>query len=263
MADALIEASNLSATYGQKIIWQGANFKVKQGEFIALLGPNGAGKTTLFRLLLGLARPARGQLRVLNQKPKSAGRRIGYVPQRHQFELEPRLQASEYVKLGLDGHRLGFNWPSQAAKADQLARKALAKVGAADLASQPLSRLSGGEVQRVFLAEALVGQPELLLLDEPLANLDIKRANQLIRLIHDLTTQQSLSVILIAHDINPLLPFIDRIIYIAGGQVASGKPDEVINSQTLSKLYQAEVEVLRDSRGRLAVLGTEEAVHHE
>jgi zinc/manganese transport system ATP-binding protein len=123
--------------------------------------------------------------------------------------------------------------------------------------------LSGGELQRVFLAQALVGKPELLLLDEPLANLDIRRESELVRLVSQVAKSQHVAIMLIAHDINPLLPFVDRIIYVVNGRIASGKLEDIVTTKALSALYDAPVEVLRDSRGRVAVLGTEEAAHHE
>jgi zinc/manganese transport system ATP-binding protein len=135
-------------------------------------------------------------------------------------------------------------------------------VGAEALAYRPLYELSGGELQRVFLAQALVGNPKLLLLDEPLANLDIRRETQLVQLIHKIAKEKNIAVLLIAHDVNPLLHMVDRIIYIANGKVATGLPHEIINSKTLSALYDAPIEVLRSSSGRMAVLGVEEAVHH-
>jgi zinc/manganese transport system ATP-binding protein len=151
---------------------------------------------------------------------------------------------------------------TQTRRERQAAIDVLATVDAISLAYRPLRELSGGELQRVFLAQALVGKPELLLLDEPLANLDIRRETQLIRLIHTVAKRQNIAVLLIAHDINPLFPVVDRIIYIANGKVASGKPEQIITSQQLSALYGAPIEVLHDSKGRLAVLGVEEAVHH-
>ncbi len=261
-SSAVIVAKNLAAGYKTNKIWSGADFSIHRGEFIGLLGSNGAGKTTLFRLLLGLSQPSRGTLQLFDNTPERGNARIGYVPQRRYVDTESKIQAVEYVRLGVSGNRWGLSLPSQAARERQAALQALATVDATSLASRPLSELSGGELQRVFLAQALVGKPELLLLDEPLANLDIRRATQLIRLVHSVCKSQNIAVLLIAHDINPLLPVVDRIIYIANGKVASGKPEQIVTSRRLSELYGAPVEVLRDSKGRLAVLGIEEAVHH-
>jgi zinc/manganese transport system ATP-binding protein len=189
--------------------------------------------------------------------------RIGYVPQRRFIDSESKIQTIEYIRIGITGNKLGFSLAPQAERERQAALEVLKSVDAIGLAYRPLSELSGGELQRVFLAQALIGKPDLLLLDEPLANLDIRRETQLIRLIHTVAKSQNIAVLLIAHDINPLLPVVDRIIYIANGKVASGKPDDIVTSEGLSALYGAPIEVLHDSKGRLAVLGVEEAVHHD
>jgi zinc/manganese transport system ATP-binding protein len=259
----VVEAKNLSASYRTGVVWQNANFTVKSGEFIGLLGPNGAGKTTLIRLLLGLISPSGGQLKILGKHPSKGNPRIGYIPQRRVQDSESKLIALEYVRLAITGTKFGFSLPKATAGERQAALQALDRVDAKDLAYRPLSQLSGGEIQRIFLAQALVSQPDLLLLDEPLANLDIKRSTQLIKLVSDIAKSDSIGVILIAHDINPLLPVIDRIIYIANGKLASGKLDQIVTSKSLSALYNAPIEVLRDSHGRVAVLGVEEAMHHD
>jgi zinc/manganese transport system ATP-binding protein len=254
----IVDAKNLGAAYGKAPIWQDASFTVKPGQFVAVLGPNGAGKTTLFKLLLGLMQPASGRLEVFGQRPKRGNSRIGYVPQRHLIDKDMRLEALELVKLGLNGQQWGF---ASSEGVEKTALRALKDAEAQELAHQPLGFLSGGEIQRIFIAQALVGEPDLLLLDEPLANLDIRRQTALVSLIAKIAKTRGVGVLLIAHDINPLLSVMDRVIYMANGQVATGKTDEVINSKTLTKLYGAPVEVLRDSRGRVAVLGTEEAAH--
>ena len=260
--DIIVATKGLSAGYQSKLVWQHADFTIKRGEFVGLLGANGAGKTTLFRLLLGLSRPLEGQLELFGEPPQKGNDRTGYVPQRRTIDSESRIESLEYVRLGITYRPPGFRPLQRAHSERQESLEALRLVDAVELASRPLSELSGGEMQRVFLAQALVGKPELLLLDEPLASLDIRRETELIRLVANIVRRQHIAVLLIAHDINPLLPVVDRIIYIANGKVASGKPAEVVNSQTLSALYEAPIEVLHDSKGRLAVLGVEEAVHH-
>ena len=259
----IIVAKKLAAGFKTKTVWSGADFSIRRGEFIGLLGSNGAGKTTLFRLILGLANPLGGKLHVFGASPKRGNERIGYVPQRRQIDIDSKIHAIEYVRLGISSNRWGFSLAIRNQKERQAALDVLATVDALDLAYRPLSELSGGELQRIYLAQALIGKPELLLLDEPLANLDIRRETQLITLIHSVAKTQNIAVLLIAHDINPLLPVVDRIIYIANGKVASGKPNEIITSERLSALYGASIEVLHDSKGRLAVLGVEEAIHHD
>lgn len=257
----IISATDLSAGYKTTTIWQDAAFKVAPGEFVGLLGSNGAGKTTLFRLLLGLDRPRKGKILVFGEKPKRGNPRIGYIPQRRAIDTESSIEALEYVRLGAYGNRWGFS--TQAQSEYTLALEALKLVDGEDLAHKPLSQMSGGEQQRIFLAQALVGNPELLLLDEPLANLDIRRETQLIQLVKRIAKDRGIAVLLIAHDINPLLPVIDSIMYIAGGKIATGKPEAIVTSEILSNLYDAPIEVIRSPKGRVAVLGVEEALHHE
>jgi len=258
-AHPVISADQLAARYRGHEVWRGASFTIGAGEFVGILGPNGAGKTTLFRLLLGLLAPADGSLEVLGGSPSSARPRIGYVPQRRPIDAEMTVEALELVRLGLRGNVFGLALNGAAERKQAMA--ALKQVDAEHLAHRPLGVLSGGELQRIFLAQALVGKPNLLLLDEPLANLDIRREVDLVQLINGVVRQQEVTALLIAHDLNPLLPVLDRVIYIARGRVATGTPEKVITSKTLSELYDAPIEVLRDSRGRVAVLGAEEASH--
>lgn len=259
----IITAHGLAAGYGTKVVWSNATFHIAQGEFVTLLGPNGAGKTTLIRLLLGLSKPVGGKLTVFGSEPTKGNPHIGYVPQRRPIDDEVRIEAAEFVSLGLSGMKWGIGLPRTMRRDREQAMHALDLVDATALAHRPLGELSGGEVQRIFLAQALVGSPDLLLLDEPLANMDIRRETELIRLVSHIARSKHIAVVLIAHDINPLLPIVDRIMYVVNGRIATGKVDEVITNKVLSSLYGAPIEVLRDSRGRVAVLGTEEAAHHE
>jgi zinc/manganese transport system ATP-binding protein len=262
-SDILIQATNLSAGYSGKTLWSNANFEIKTGEFVGLLGPNGAGKTTLFKLLLGLQKPMHGQIHIFGQSPSRGSSRVGYVPQRRPIDREMQIEALEFVRLGYSGTKWGIGSPKTMREEKQLALDSLANVDSIDLAHRPLGQLSGGEMQRVFIAQALVGKPSLLLLDEPLANLDIRRENDIVKLVSEIAKNENIAVVLIAHDINPLLQVVKRLIYIVNGQVATGKVSEIVTTEGLSKLYGASVEVLHDSKGRVAVLGTEEAAHHE
>ena len=253
--DAIIRAENLAAGYGPKPIWRDASFSIGKGEFVAIIGPNGAGKTTFFRLLLGLQRPAGGTLQLFGAEPKRGSPRIGYVPQHHVVDDESHIEALELVRLGLSGKKWGFNPFSH--EDSQSAFDTLAGVGGLDLAHRPLAELSGGELQRIFLAEALVSDPSLLLLDEPLSNLDMRRERDLLRLVNEVVRSRDVSALLIAHNINPLLPYLDKVIYIANGKVASGSPAEVFTSEKLSALYEIDIEVLHDSKGNIAIIGVE------
>lgn len=249
--EEIISAKNLSVGYKDKIIWKNANFSIKRGEFVAVIGPNGAGKTTMFRALLGLDKPLGGEIRVFGSRPKRGSSRIGYVPQRHQIDNETNIECIELVRLAYSSNNWKSIIPSQ--KERSAAEYALESVEAKDLAYKSLGSLSGGELQRVFLAEALVSNPEILLLDEPLSNLDIRRSRELVSVIGNVVKSREVTVFLVAHDINPLLQFLDKVVYIANGKVATGTPKEVLTSKNLSALYGTHVEVLRDSRGHILI----------
>jgi len=254
----IVTAENLVAGYPGKRVWQGANFGFDSGELVAIIGPNGAGKTTLFRLLLGLQQPISGTIKIFNDQPKRGNPRIGYVPQRHIIDSETNVECLELVHLAFCGHLWGFHLSSKAGR--KAALVALEAVGATELAHQPLSVLSGGELQRIFLAEALVSNPDILLLDEPLSSLDLRRAKELVQLVDRVVRSRNVTALLVAHDINPLLPYLDKVVYIANGKVATGKPKEVLTSERLTALYDVHVEVIRDSRGNVAIIGIED--HH-
>jgi len=254
----LITAVELAAGYRERIVWSGANFAFGRGEFIAVIGPNGAGKTTLFRMLLGLHHPISGSLRIFDLPPRRGNPRIGYVPQRHMIDSETNIECIELVRLGLSGKQWGFNPFSH--KERDAAIAALEAVDATELAHRPLGVLSGGELQRIFLAEALVSNPDILLLDEPLSNLDLRRETDLLHLVNRVVRSRGVTAMLIAHNINPLLPHLDKVMYMANGRIATGKPSEVLTSESLTSLYGIQVEVLRDPHGNVAIIGVEE--HH-
>ena len=257
---SIIIADNLAVGFRDNVVWKDATFTIGRGEFVAIIGPNGAGKTTLIKLLLGLQQPRHGSIKVFNLPPHRGNPRIGYVPQRHAIDSEMTIEALELVRLGFSGKRWGMGFLSQ--DDNEAALNALRSVGAEGLAHRSLGVMSGGELQRVFLAEALVSKPELLLLDEPLSNLDIRREHELVHLIDCVVRSQNVTALLIAHDINPLLPVLDKVIYIANGKVRIGKPEEVLTSESLTELYGTPIEVLHDSKGNLAVIGIEKDPHH-
>jgi zinc/manganese transport system ATP-binding protein len=255
-----IVARDLAASYGAGNVWADANFSIPTGSFTAILGPNGGGKSTLIRMILGLLTPSHGQLEVLDDRPRRGNPLIGYIPQRSVFDPELSIRGRDFVKLGVDGHRWGVRLPRTSA--GSAADRAIQAVRAAPYADRPIGRLSGGEQQRLLLAQALVGNPRLLLMDEPLSQLDVRNQSVIVQLIGDLKRARELTVLLIAHDVNPLLSHIDHVLYVAHGNVAMGKPDEIITSASLTRIYSTPVEVLKDSRGRVFVVGLEEEVSH-
>ncbi|HVC71692.1 MAG TPA: ATP-binding cassette domain-containing protein [Acidimicrobiales bacterium] len=259
----VVRAVDLAAGYGAITIWKSATFDVHRGEFIAVLGPNGAGKSTLLRLLLGLLRPQSGTLEVLGQPPRRGNPAIGYVPQARTIDPEIAFRGIDLVRLGLDGHRWGFASPLRPRDSQRrLVDQAIEAVDASSYADRKLGQMSGGERQRLLLAQALVGDPELLLLDEPLANLDLRNQSEMAELVAEVARSRNLSVVLVAHDLNPLSRVVDRVCYVAGGSVVIGPPDEIVTTEVLSRLYGAPVEVLFDSRGRRFVVGIDEELAH-
>ena len=257
---AAIAADDLAAAYSGRQVWAGASFTVEEGSFTAVLGSNGSGKTTLVRMILGLLRPASGRLEVFGRQPRRGDPKIGYVPQRRAFDPELSIRGRDFVDLGVDGWRWGVRLGGRVQEA--AAQASIEAVGASEYADRQLGRLSGGEQQRLLLAEALVGDPRLLLMDEPLSYLDVRNQMAIVQLIRDVARRRYLTVLLIAHDVNPLLAHIDQVLYVAAGKVATGTPNEIITSERLSAIYSAPVEVIRDSRGRVFVAGLEEETSH-
>lgn len=239
----LLSVENVSVRLSGRQILRDISFGLGAGEVTGLIGSNGAGKTTLLRVILGLLAPATGQVLVGGRPRSRRNPLIGYVPQQIALDPDMPLRARDMVGLGLDGHRLGVPRPSAARR--RLIDEMLAAVGATGFAEARVGSLSGGEQQRVMIAHALIGRPRLLLADEPLANLDIAGVQGIVDLLSRIAAEQAIAVLISAHDMNPLLPATNRIVYLAGGRAASGTTDDVIRTETLSDLYGHRVEVVR------------------
>jgi zinc/manganese transport system ATP-binding protein len=252
--DPVISLDHVSVRLAGRLILDDVSLNITQGDFVAILGPNGAGKSTFLKLLLGLLKPATGTIRVLGQAPRRGNRAIGYAPQHRSLESELSLRARDVVGFGLDGHRWGPGWPSR--ERTRLIEQALDEVDALQFANAPVGQLSGGEQQRLLIAQALLSKPQLLLLDEPLASLDIAHEREIVSLIQRVSRTRSMTVLLVAHDVNPLLSSLHQVLYIAHGHTALGPPEDVITSSTLSRLYNAPVEVVH-ALGRMFVVGVE------
>ena len=270
--EAVIASEQAGVRLAGRTIWQGVTFQVRPGEFIAILGPNGAGKSTLLKALLGVLPLNEGCLRVLGASVRRGNAQVGYLPQRHSFDADVRVCGRDIVRLGLDGNRWGLPlpgvrrlWGGGARARETAARVAdvIELVGASHYAHRPIGELSGGEQQRLLIAQALVTRPRILLLDEPLESLDLNNQQIVSALIRRISQEQQITVLMVAHDVNPILPYLDRVIYIGRGQTAIGAPQDVITSETLTRLYNAPIEVLHTSDGRIVVVGQpEEVTHH-
>jgi zinc/manganese transport system ATP-binding protein len=264
----VIEVEGAAIVLGGRTIWQGVELSVQPGEFLAILGPNGAGKSTLLKAILGLVPLSRGTISVLGQPARRGNAAIGYVPQRRHFEADVRVRGRSIVQLGLDGRNWGLPLPflqrRKAREAENRVQEAIDLVGAASYANRPIGELSGGEQQRLLIAQALVRQPRILALDEPLDSLDLRNQQGVAGVIRQISRETGAAVLLVAHDVNPILPAVDRVVYMAHGQVAVGTPEEVITTETLSRLYATPIEVLRASDGRIVVVGQpeEEVCYH-
>ncbi len=262
MSTPLIDFRGATLTLGGRTLWSDLELGVHTGEFVAILGPNGAGKTTLLRALLGLQELSAGSVTVAGRKPSRGSSDVGYVPQQKIFDGDLGLRGRDLVALGADGHRFGMPWarPSVRAATDEMIRA----VGAASYADAPVGKLSGGEQQRLRIAQALMSDPKVLLCDEPLTSLDLRHQEGVLELLDTRRRSAGTAVVMVTHEINPILPYVDRIIYLVGGNWAVGTPDEVLTTERLSSLYGAPVDVLR-VRGRVIVVGggeSPEQSHH-
>lgn len=252
MNKTALHVSDLSVEQGGREVLRRISFDLPQGIFCGLIGSNGAGKTTLLRAILRLI-PTQGTLQ--------RGGRVGYVPQKLHFEPDLPLRVRDFVGLGLDGHRFGLTWPTRARAAR--IEEALHGVEAEAFADQRIGRLSGGQQQRVMIAHALVRSPDLLLLDEPLANLDIKAAAEVIALLKRLCVERKMTILLSAHDMTPLLPVMDKILYLAGGKAICGPVQEVVRTEILSALYGYHIDVIRVHGRVLVVAGGNDHSHDQ
>ncbi|MEU5409825.1 metal ABC transporter ATP-binding protein [Nocardia asteroides] len=252
--DAAIRLRGATLSFGDRALWRGLDLDVAPGEFIAVLGPNGSGKTSLLRVLLGTLALSGGTAQVAGKQAGVGNPGIGYVPQQKTIDAGVQLRGKDLVGLGVDGHRWGLGWRRRAERTARV-EAAVAAVGAQHFADKPLELLSGGEQQRLRVAQALVGDPAVLLCDEPLLSLDLANQRLVAELVDRRRREHDTAVLFVTHEINPILPLVDRVLYLVDGAFRIGTPEEVMTSATLSELYGTDVEVLR-VRDRLVVVGT-------
>jgi zinc/manganese transport system ATP-binding protein len=261
VAAPVVQFKDATLEYHDRRVWSDLHLTVEAPSFVAILGPNGSGKTSLLRVILGLTPLSTGTVSVLGAAPRRGNPGIGYIPQHQTFDRDLPLRGRDLVGLGVDGHRWGIGRPS--ARRARVVQEAIESVEAAAYADAPIGRLSGGEQQRLRIAQALVGDPQLLLCDEPLASLDLHHQQEITGLIDGWHRRTGRTVLFVTHDVNPILRVADRVLYLAPGRWAMGTPDEVLKTETLSQLYATPVDVLR-VRGRVVVVGTpdDDGVHH-
>jgi zinc/manganese transport system ATP-binding protein len=247
-----VELEAVSAGYPGRVLWRDLDLRIESGEFVAVLGGNGTGKTTLLKLLLGLKHPLAGSVRILGTAPSRGDRRVGYVPQHAAFDPEAPVRGIDLVRLGALGDRFGPRRVTPAVRARVAA--SLSAVGASSYASAPVGMLSGGEQQRLRIASAVVDDPALVLADEPLLSLDLASQRQVADVLDERRRAVGAAVVVVTHDINPVLRHVDRVLYLAAGRWAAGTPDEVLTAERLSDLYGTEVDVVR-VRDQVVIVG--------
>ena len=260
-AAPVLSIRDAALAYGQRRLWSGLDLDIAAGEFVAVLGPNGTGKTSLLRAILGLQPLTAGTVKLLGEPTRKGDGRVGYVPQQKLLGAGTPLRARDLVALGIDGTRPGIPFASKQTRAKVDA--ALEAVGATRYARQPVADLSGGEQQRVRIAQAIASDPALLLCDEPLLSLDLAHQRGVSELIDEQRRRLDTAVLFVTHDVNPILGMVDRVLYLANGGFTIGTPDEVLRADVLSALYGTPVDVFR-SHGRVVVIGgADETPHHD
>lgn len=242
--------------FGRHCLWRDLDLDIKAGEFLAVLGPNGAGKSTLLQVLLGLVPLSAGTVAIAGRSPNRGSADIGYIPQQTSRDPSLTLRGRDLVGLGLDGHHLGLGLGGRGER-ERAVTRALEQVGATGYATAPVGRLSGGELQRLRVAQALVGDPAVLLCDEPLLSLDLAYQRRISDLIDQRRRRADTAVVFVTHEINPILSFVDRVLYLVDGRFRIGAPEEVMTSATLSELYRTDVDVFV-VRGRLVIVGSDD-----
>lgn len=260
MAEPVVRMNSAALAFADRTLWEGLTLSVQGGEFLAVLGPNGSGKTSFLKILLGLQRLTSGTVRIDGRPVERGSKDIGYIPQQKSFAPDTPLRARDLVGLGLDGHRWGIRLSSKQynRRVDEL----LNLVGAAEYATVPVGLLSGGEQQRLRVAQALATNPKVLLCDEALLSLDLQHQRAVSRLVNEQCRAGNSAVIFVTHEINPVIDYVDRVLYLVGGEFRIGAPDEVMTTEVLSEMYGTDVEVLR-SNGRIVVAGLPDATTHE
>ncbi|MFJ4207229.1 metal ABC transporter ATP-binding protein [Paenarthrobacter sp. NPDC089675] len=255
----VVSLRGASLQFGKRTLWRDLDLDIHPGEFFAVLGPNGSGKTSFLKVLLGLQELHSGTVTLDGRPVERGSRNIGYIPQQKSFAPDTPLRARDLVGLGIDGHRWGLRIGNR--KVNERIDGLLELVGASDYAKVPVGQLSGGEQQRLRVAQALAAEPRVLLCDEPLLSLDLHHQQGVSSLINEQCHQRNSAVVFVTHEINPVIDYVDRVLYLAGGRFRVGTPEEVMTTEVLSDLYNGHVEVIR-ANGRIVVVGLPDATTH-
>jgi zinc/manganese transport system ATP-binding protein len=259
--DVVAELTGARLAFGDRVLWDHLDLTVRAGEFVAVLGPNGTGKTSLLKVLLGQLPLSAGVATVAGRRVEAGSERIGYVPQHRSVDRGLALRGSALVGLGYAGHRWGVTSLRERSAKRGAVRRALQQVNGTHLASVPVGVMSGGEMQRIRIAQALATDPVLLLCDEPLLNLDPANARLISALIDQRRREAETAVLFVTHEVNPVLPYVDRVLYLVDGRFRVGAVEEVMTSTTLSELYRADIQVVKVG-ARYVVVGQEDHSGH-
>lgn len=259
MTKPVLEIKNASMAFGSRTLWTNLNLEIQPREVIAIIGANGSGKTSLLKAILGQLELTAGNIKIEGKPVRRGSRLIGYIPQHRALDAGTPLRARDVLRMGLDGHRFGISLPSRKAKAR--VEHILGCIDGFELAKKPIGELSGGELQRLRVGQAVIGEPDLILADEPLSALDLQQQKTIADLLDRERREHDAAVIFVTHDVNPILSMVDRVLYLANGKFRIGTPDEVLTSAVLSELYGTPVDVLRN-QGRIIVVGTQDHDHH-
>jgi zinc/manganese transport system ATP-binding protein len=260
-ADVVAELTAARLAFGDRALWDHLDLTVRAGEFIAVLGPNGTGKTSLLKVLLGQLPLSAGTATVAGRRVEAGGECIGYVPQHRSVDRGLSLRGRDLVGLGFDGHRWGVTTLRDRSAKRVAVQRALHQVNGIHLGGVPVGVMSGGELQRIRIAQALATDPVLLLCDEPLLNLDPANARLVSALIDQRRREADTAVLFVTHEVNPVLPYVNRVLYLVDGRFRVGTVDEVMTSATLSELYRADIQVVKVG-GQYVVVGEHDHSGH-
>lgn len=234
-APRVLDVKGVTVKFHEKVVLENVTFHVPVGEFLCLCGPNGAGKSTLLKAILGLIVPSTGKIRISGLDAEKARSKVGYVPQRKSFDRDFPASPIEVIVANLRG-----TWPLRVSEEHRaIAIEMLRRTGAEKLADAKMSDLSGGETQRVFLARALATKPELLILDEPTAGVDVGGRAAIIDLMAEISASETITAVLVTHNLQAIARCAERVIYLERTVRAWGLWHELSADRELAAIHIA------------------------